>query len=64
MKKCPHSSAPTHLELAMVLLILLLLLLLLLFGGLAVFVAKLFLIAVLAVLIAGLIAGFRARGRV
>jgi hypothetical protein len=47
----------------MLVLILVLLLLLLLFGGLAVFVTKLFLIALLAVLIAGLIAGALNRSR-
>jgi hypothetical protein len=41
----------------MLVLILAVILLLLLFGGLAVFVTKLFLIGLLAVLIAGLIAG-------
>jgi hypothetical protein len=47
----------------MILLILFLILLLLLFGGLAVFVTKLFLIGLLAVLIAGLITGLLNRSR-
>jgi hypothetical protein len=47
----------------MLVLILALLLLLLLFGGLAVFVTKLFLIGLLAILIAGLIAGALNRSR-
>ena len=47
----------------MLVLILVLMFLLLLFGGLAVFVTKLFLIGLLAVLIAGLVAGLLNRSR-
>lgn len=47
----------------MLVLILVLILLLLLFGGLAVFVTKLFLIGLLAVLISGVVAGLLNRSR-
>lgn len=48
----------------MIAVLLLLLLLVLLFGGLALFVARIFLIGLLIVLLVGLVGGYLGRGRV